>query len=148
MKLEDLRPTPGAVKSPKRVGRGYASGIGGHTSSRGHKGQKSRSGGKVRPGFEGGQMPLVRRIPKRGFTNFNSKVFNILNLSDLDRLFEANEEVTLKVLIERKIIKNVRSGVKVLGNGEITKPLIVKVNAISKSAKEKIENAGGKVEVI
>ncbi len=148
MKLEDLRPTPGAVKSPKRVGRGYASGIGGHTSSRGHKGQKSRSGGKVRPGFEGGQMPLVRRIPKRGFTNFNSKVFNILNLSDLDRLFEANEEVTLKVLIERRIIKNVRSGVKVLGNGEITKPLIVKVNAISKSAKEKIENAGGKVEVI
>jgi large subunit ribosomal protein L15 len=148
MKLEDLRPTPGAVKSPKRVGRGYASGIGGHTSSRGHKGQKSRSGGKVRPGFEGGQMPLVRRIPKRGFTNFNSKVFNILNLSDLDRLFEANDEVTLKVLIERKIIKNVRSGVKILGNGEISKPLIVKVNAISKSAKEKIENAGGKVEVI
>jgi large subunit ribosomal protein L15 len=148
MKLEDLRPTPGAVKSPKRVGRGYASGIGGHTSSRGHKGQKSRSGGKVRPGFEGGQMPLVRRIPKRGFTNFNSKVFNILNLSDLDKLFEANEEVSLKVLIERKIVKNVRDGIKILGNGEITKPLIVKVDAISKSAKEKIENAGGKVEVI
>ncbi len=148
MKLEELKPSPGAMKSPKRLGRGYASGIGGHTSSRGHKGQKSRSGGKVRPGFEGGQMPLVRRIPKRGFTSFNHKVYNILNLSDLDRLFDANEEVTIEVLLKRGIIKKIRSGIKILGNGEITKPLTLKVNAISKSAKEKIENSGGKVEVI
>jgi large subunit ribosomal protein L15 len=148
MKLNELKPSTGAFKSPKRVGRGYASGIGGHTSSRGHKGQKSRSGGKVRPGFEGGQMPLVRRIPKKGFTNFNHKEFNILNLSDLDRLFKENEEVSMEVLLKRGIIKSIKSGIKILGNGEITKPLTLRVNAISKSAKEKVENIGGKVEVI
>ncbi len=148
MKLEELKPSAGAFKSRKRVGRGYASGIGGHTSSRGHKGQKSRSGGKVRPGFEGGQMPLVRRIPKKGFTNFSHKVFNILNLSDLERLFDANEEVTIELLLKKRVIKSVKNGVKILGNGEITKPLTLKVNAISKSAKEKVEKAGGKVEVI
>ncbi|PLV60212.1 50S ribosomal protein L15 [Thermotoga sp. KOL6] len=147
MRLEDLKPTPGAMKKRKRVGRGPGSGHG-KTSGKGHKGQKARGTGKVHLWFEGGQTPLQRRLPKRGFKNINKKVYAVVNVGVLEEKFEANEEVTPEKLIERKIVKDVKDGIKILGDGEITKPLIVKAHAFSKSAIEKIESAGGKAEVI
>lgn len=145
MKLSDLSPIPGSKKKNKRVGRGSGSGHG-KTSCRGHKGQKSRSGGGTRIGFEGGQMPLHRRLPKRGFTNIFRKQYGIVNLAALDRL--SDSEVTPEILIEKGLIKDIKDGIKVLGDGEIKKPLTVMAHAFSSSAKEKIIKAGGKIEVI
>ena len=147
MRLEDLRPTPGSMKKRKRGGRGPGSGHG-KTSGRGHKGQKARGTGKVHPWFEGGQTPLQRRLPKRGFKNINKKVYAVVNVKVLEEKFEANEEVTPAKLLERKIVKDMKDGIKILGDGELTKPLIVKAHAFSKSALEKIESVGGKAEVI
>ncbi len=146
MKLHELKPVEGSRKSPKRVGRGPGSGLG-KTSGRGQKGQKSRSGGGVRPGFEGGQMPLSRRLPKRGFTNIFAKVYAEVNLSKLEA-FDNDTVVTPELLVEKGIIKKVNDGVKILGNGNLTKKLTVKATKFSKSAQEKIEAVGGKVEVI
>ena len=146
MDLSNLKPNEGAVSERSRVGRGHASGNG-KTAGRGHKGQKARSGGSTRLGFEGGQMPLYRRIPKRGFKNYNYKEIIGINVSKLD-VFENGTEVTVETLIEAGIIKNPRDGVKILGDGELTKKLTVKVNAFSKSAEEKITAAGGTCEVI
>jgi len=144
MKLNDLKPLHSKEK-PWRVGRGIGSGNG-KTSGRGHKGQLSRSGGGVRVGFEGGQMPLVRRIPKRGFVNIFKKEYSLVNLKDLED-FEAGTVITPELLRESGKIKKIKDGVKILGEGKITKPLIVRVNAVSQSARAKIEAAGGKVEV-
>lgn len=146
MDLASLKPEEGSVRKRFRVGRGHASGNG-KTSGRGQKGQKSRSGGLPRPGFEGGQMPLYRRIPKRGFTNYNHLEIIGINVSELD-VFEDGTEVTVDELIKVGIVKNPRDGVKILGDGELNKKLVVKVNAFSVSAKEKIEAAGGTCEVI
>ncbi len=149
MKLNDLRPAKGGgVKARKRLGRGTASGQG-KTAGRGQDGQKSRSGGGVRPGFEGGQMPLFRRLPKRGFTNIFRKEWNVINLSDLEK-FEAGATVDIQALIESGRIKKskVDTPLKVLGNGSLDKAVTVKAQAFSASAKEKIEALGGKVEVI
>ena len=147
MKLHELRPSEGAFKSSKRVGRGTGSGLG-KTSGKGHKGQNARSGGGVRPGFEGGQLPLFRRLPKRGFSNAMFKVeYATINVSDLDK-FEEGAVVTPELLKEMGILKKQLSGVKVLGNGELTKKLTVKAHKFSNSAKEKIESKGGKAEVI
>lgn len=145
MKLSDLAPAPGSRKKRKRVGRGVGSGHG-KTSCRGHKGQKARSGGGPKPGFEGGQMPLHRRLPKRGFTNVFQKRYAIINVGSLNELSESL--VTPEVLKEKGLIKNIRDGVKILGEGEIIKPLTVKAHAFSASAKEKILKAGGSVEII
>ena len=147
MRLEDLKPTPGAVRERKRVGRGPGSGLG-KTSGRGHKGQKSRGKSKVEPWFEGGQTPLQRRLPKRGFKNFAKKYYAVVNIRTLEEKFNEGEEVTPEVLLEKGIIKKLLDGVKILGDGELTKPLKVKAHAFSKSAKEKIEKVGGKAEVI
>lgn len=146
MKLHELKPAEGSRKKRKRVGRGTSSGWG-KTAGRGHKGQKARSGGGVRPGFEGGQNPLYRRLPKRGFTNPNRKEFAVVNLDALNR-FEANTEVTPEVLLETGVISSLKDGVKILGNGELTVALNVKANKFSQTAVEKIEAAGGKTEVI
>ncbi len=146
MKLHELAPAPGSKKVRTRVGRGLGSGLG-KTSGRGHKGQNSRSGGGVRTGFEGGQMPLYRRLPKRGFTNIFGKEYAEVNVADLNR-FEDGSEVTPVSLIEAGILKNVRDGVRILGNGEVTKKLTVIANGFTKSAEAKITAAGGKVEVI
>ena len=147
MELSNLRPAEGSKHSDAfRRGRGHGSGNG-KTAGKGHKGQKARSGGGVRPGFEGGQMPLYRRIPKRGFKCRNSKEIVGINLSALER-FEDGAEVSVEALIEAGIVINPRDGVKILGNGELTKKLNVKANAFSASAKEKIEALGGKAEVI
>ena len=146
MKLHELKPAEGAVKSRKRLGRGTATGQG-KTAGRGQKGQKSRSGGGVRLGFEGGQTPLFRRLPKRGFTNINRKDYAVINLDVLNR-FEDGTEVTPTTLIEAGIVKNEKSGIKVLGNGELTKKLTVKAAKFSESAKSAIEAAGGSAEVI
>jgi large subunit ribosomal protein L15 len=146
MKLHELKPAKGAVRNRKRLGRGTASGQG-ETSGRGHNGQNSRSGGGTRPGFEGGQMPLYRRLPKRGFTNIFKKVWSIVNIEDLNR-FEDNTEITPAILLENGLIKKLNEGVKILGNGELEKKLTVKANQFTKSAQEKIEAAGGKAEVI
>ena len=146
MKLHELRAVPGATKAPKRKGRGTATGQG-KTAGRGMNGQKSRSGGGVRPGFEGGQMPLYRRIPKRGFTNINSKEIVGINVSALER-FENDSVVSVETLLETGVIKNPQDGVKILGNGELTKKLVVKANAFSEGAKAKIEAVGGTCEVI
>lgn len=146
MNLSELKPAAGSTHSANfRVGRGHGSGNG-KTAGKGHKGQKARSGAP-RPGFEGGQMPLYRRIPKRGFKCRNSKEIVGINLSALER-FEDGAEVSVEALIEAGIVKNPRDGVKILGNGELTKKLNVKANAFSASAKEKIEALGGKAEVI
>ena len=146
MELSNLRPAEGSKQSDNfRRGRGHGSGNG-KTAGKGHKGQKARSGAP-RPGFEGGQMPLYRRIPKRGFTNRNSLEIVGINVDALNR-FENDTEVTVATLVEAGIIKNPRDGVKILGNGELTKKLTVKVNACSAGAKEKIEALGGTVEVI
>lgn len=146
MNLSTLKPAEGSKHSTNfRVGRGHGSGNG-KTAGKGHKGQKARSG-SPRPGFEGGQMPLYRRIPKRGFTCINHKDIVAINVSVLD-CFEDGAEVTVDTLVECGIVKNPRDGVKILGNGELTKKLTVKANAFSKSAVEKIEALGGKAEVI
>ena len=146
MELSNLRPADGSKQSDNfRRGRGHGSGNG-KTAGKGHKGQKARSGAP-RPGFEGGQMPLYRRIPKRGFKNRNTLEIVSINVSDLER-FEAGATVDVAALVEAGVIKNPRDGVKILGNGEISKKLDVKVNAYSASAKEKIEAAGGSAEVI
>ena len=146
MDLSNLRPADGAKQSDNfRRGRGHGSGNG-KTAGKGHKGQKARSGAP-RPGFEGGQMPLYRRIPKRGFTNRNSKTIVGINVSALE-VFDNDAVVSVETLIEQGIVKNPRDGVKILGNGELTKKLTVQANAFSASAKEKIEALGGKAEVI
>ena len=148
MRLGELSPAIGATTSKKRLGRGIGSGLG-KTSGKGHKGQWARSGGGVRPGFEGGQMPLIRRIPKRGFNNHFRKTYSIVNLSVLES-FDANSVVDMEVLFEKGLIKVVKdcAGLKVLGNGTLTKALTVKAERFSASAKEAIEKAGGKAEQI
>ena len=146
MKLHELAPAAGATKAPKRIGRGTGSGTG-KTSARGQKGQKSRSGGGVRPGFEGGQMPLARRLPKRGFTNIFAKEYATVNVSALEAL-EDGTEITVEFLKEQGVIKKALDGLKVLGDGELTKKLSVKAVKFTKSAEEKIKNAGGTAEVI
>ena len=147
MKLHELNPSEGAFKTRKRVGRGPGSGLG-KTSGKGHKGQNARSGGGVRPGFEGGQLPLFRRLPKRGFSNAMFKTeYATINVSDLEK-FEDGAVVTPELLKEMGILKKQLAGVKVLGNGELTKKLTVKAHKFSSSAIEKIEAIGGKAEVI
>ncbi len=148
MRLGNLSPAEGAVTSRKRLGRGIGSGLG-KTSGKGHKGQWARSGGGVRPGFEGGQMPLIRRVPKRGFNNHFRKVYSIVNLSVLEN-FDANSVVDMEALNAKGLIKVLKNsvGLKVLGNGTLSKALTVKASAFSASAKEAIEKAGGKIEQI
>ena len=147
MKLHELSPAPGSTSERKRIGRGPASGQG-KTAGKGHKGQKARAGRGMRAGFEGGQMPLQRRIPKRGFVNIFAKEIAIVNLSAIDEKFADGAVVDIEALIEAGLVKKALDGVKVLGNGEISKKLTVKANAFSESAKAKIEAAGGKAEVI
>ena len=144
MKLHELSPVDGSKKSVKRIGRGHGSGWG-KTSGKGHKGQKARSGGSIRPGFEGGQMPLQRRVPKRGFNNIFRTEYAVVNVAALEERFEANAVVDVESLKACGLVRKELDGVKVLANGEITKALTVKVNAISESAKAKIEAAGGTV---
>ncbi len=146
MKLNELKAPPGANKRTKRVGRGPGSGRG-KTSTRGHKGQKARSGGGVRPGFEGGQMPLQRRVPKRGFTNIFKKEYAIVNVKDLN-VFENDSEITPEVLLETGMISKLLCGVKLLGDGELQKKLTIKVHKVSGQAEEKVKAQGGRVEVI
>jgi large subunit ribosomal protein L15 len=146
MKLHELSPAAGSAKSVYRKGRGPASGNG-KTAGKGHKGQNARTGGGVRPGFEGGQIPLYRRLPKRGFHNVFAKHYTIVNVDALN-VFEDGSVVSADTLIENGIINNVYDGIKILGNGEISKKLTVKASIFSASAKEKIEAAGGKIEVI
>ena len=146
MNLNELQPAKGSKFSRKRLGRGIGSGTG-KTSGKGHKGQNARSGGGVRPGFEGGQMPLYRRLPKRGFKNIFAKQYVTINVEALEKL-EDGTEVTAQVLKDNGIISKTLDGVKILGRGELTKKLNVKVAKFSESAKEKIEKAGGKAEVI
>ena len=148
MKLHELSPAPGSTKSAWRKGRGVGSGNG-KTAGRGHKGQNARTGGGVRPGFEGGQIPLYRRLPKRGFANsLFKKEYAIINLETLDKLFNDGDAVSMETLLEKGVIRKELNGLKVLGRGEITKKLTVKAAIFSASAKEKIEAAGGKAEVI
>ena len=146
MKLQDLQPALGSTKKAYRKGRGAGSGNG-KTAGRGHKGQWARSGGGVRPGFEGGQVPLARRLPKRGFHNIFGTTYAPVNVSALER-FDNGTEVTTELLLETGVISKALDGVKILGSGELTKSLTVKAAAFSASAKEKIEKAGGKAEVI
>ncbi|MDO5125137.1 MAG: 50S ribosomal protein L15 [Ruminococcus sp.] len=146
MKLHELSPNPGATKEVKRKGRGHGSGNG-KTAGKGHKGQNARSGGGVRPGFEGGQTSLARRIPKRGFNNIFATKYAIVNVADLDRFVDGTV-VDTELLIASGLVKKELDGVKVLGNGELTKNLTVKATAFSAAAKEKIEKAGGKAEVM
>ena len=145
MKLSDLAPAPGSRKKRKRVGRGPGSGHG-KTSCRGHKGQKSRSGGGTKPGFEGGQMPLQRRLPKRGFTNIFAKNYTIVNVGELDSLNES--DITPELLKEKGVIKKFNDGVKVLGGGEVSRAINIKAHAFSASAAEKIAAAKGSTETI
>ncbi|MEZ7873280.1 MAG: 50S ribosomal protein L15 [Eubacteriales bacterium] len=146
MKLHELKPAIGSTTAPKRLGRGVGSGLG-KTSGKGHKGAKARSGGGKGPGFEGGQMPLYRRIPKSGFTNIFAKEYATINLSELER-FEDGTTVTVALLKQHGLVKQIKDGVKVLGGGELTKKLTVQVDRFTASAKEKIEALGGKAEVI
>ncbi|NLY54618.1 MAG: 50S ribosomal protein L15 [Firmicutes bacterium] len=147
MNLSELKPAPGSTKGRKRVGRGTGSGHG-KTSGRGSNGQNARSGGGVRPGFEGGQLPLQRRVPKRGFSNARYKTeYAVVNIGDLER-FEAGSVVNVEALRKAGLVKALKDGVKVLGEGELTKNLLVQANAFSKSAEEKITAAGGKAEVV
>ncbi len=145
MQIQDLSPIPGSTHVDKRKGRGHATGNG-KTAGRGHKGQKARSGGGVRIGFEGGQMPLARRLPKRGFNNIFGTTYVPVNVSVLER-FEAGTEVTEELLLETGIVSKLGDGVKILGNGELTKKLTVEAAKFTESAKEKIEAVGGKAEV-
>jgi large subunit ribosomal protein L15 len=146
MKLHELSPAAGSTRDVKRIGRGHGSGNG-KTAGKGHKGQKARAGRGMRAGFEGGQMPLMRRIPKRGFNNIFAKTIVSVNVSALD-VFEKGAVVDADAMIQQGLIKKAYDGVKILGNGELTKALTVKASAFSASAKEKIEAAGGKAEVI
>jgi len=146
MDLSNLKPAAGSTKNRKRIGRGPGSGTG-KTSGKGHKGQNARSGGGVKPGFEGGQMPLQRRLPKRGFTSLNKKVYALVNLRDLDA-FEAGAVVDIESLGKAGLISGVKDGVKILADGDISKALTVQAHKFSKSAAEKIEAAGGKAEVL
>lgn len=147
MDLSNLKPAIGSTKTRKRIGRGAGSGTG-KTAGKGHKGQKARSGGSVKPGFEGGQMPLQRRLPKRGFTPLAKKVYALVNLSDLQDRFESGSEVDLEALGKAGLVTKMLDGIKVLGGGSLDKALTVKAHKFSKAAKEKIEAAGGTVEVI
>lgn len=146
MKLHELKPAPGSRFSRKRVGRGYGSGLG-KTSGRGQKGQKARSGGNVRPGFEGGQMPMLRALPKRGFKNPTRKTFSIVNVARLNQ-FENGTEVTPELLLEKRIIRKLNDGVKILGEGRLEAQLTVRAHKFSASARKAIEAAGGNAEVI
>ena len=146
MRIEEIRPAEGSRKKNKRVGRGIGSGHG-KTSCKGHKGQKARSGGPKGAGFEGGQMPLQRRVPKRGFTNNFSVTYSIINLGAIDKL-KGLDEITSEILLEKGMIKEIKNGLKVLGNGNIQRPVTVRASAFSSSAVKKIESAGGKAEVI
>lgn len=146
LELHNLRPAKGANRKSKRIGRGVGSGSG-KTAGRGHKGQKSRSGYSSRPGFEGGQMPLYRRLPKRGFTNIFAKRFVVLNVRDLNR-YEDGSTVSPEHLVESGYVKRMHDGLRILGNGELKKKLTVKAHHFSESARQKIEKAGGTVEVI
>jgi len=144
MQLHDLAPAPGSRKKPKRVGRGPGSGMG-KTSTRGHKGLKARSGGSVRPGFEGGQMPIYRRLPKRGFTNIFKKQYAVLNIKDLDR-FDDGAAIDMDVLRQVGLVKGKVDGAKLLGNGDTQKKFALKDILVSKTAREKIESVGGTIE--
>ncbi|OQB15638.1 MAG: 50S ribosomal protein L15 [Firmicutes bacterium ADurb.Bin193] len=146
MKLYELSPAVGSSKAPKRKGRGHASGNG-KTAGKGHKGQNARSGGGVRPGFEGGQMPLYRRLPKRGFTNIFAKKYVEVNVEELNR-FDTGTEITAEVLKDSGVISKINDGIVILGRGELEKGLTVKAKRFTKTAEEKITKAGGKVEVI
>jgi len=146
MNLGDLRAPEGASKNRKRLGRGSGSGHG-KTSGRGHKGQRARSGGRGKTGFEGGQMPLQRRVPKRGFTNIFRKEYAIVNLSDLER-FDKGSTVDVSSLVEACLVNKLLAGVKLLADGDINKPLTIKVHKFSQAAKEKVEAAGGRIEVV
>ncbi len=147
MDLKDIVPTVGSRKKEKILGRGRSSGHG-KTSTRGMNGQGSRKSGNVRPGFEGGQMPIYRRLPKRGFKNFNQKIYIGVNVGKLNEIFGEKSEISPEVLIKKGIIKKTQDGIKILGDGMVTKPLVVKAHAFSAMAKQKIEAAGGKIEVI
>ena len=147
MKLSELRPAPGAKHAKKRLGRGVGSGLG-KTSGKGHKGQKARSGGGKGPYFEGGQTPLQRRMPKRGFTNIFKKEYVVLNVEALEAKFDAGATVDTQALVMSGLVSNLRDGVRILGRGEITKALDVKAKGFSKTAEEKIKAAGGSIEVI
>ena len=146
MDLSNLKPAIGSTKNRKRVGRGPGSGLG-KTSGKGHKGQNARSGGGVKPGFEGGQMPLQRRLPKRGFAAMSKKVYTLVKVRDLE-LFEENSVIDLEALGKAGLVDRLQDGVKILGDGELTKSLTVKAHKFSKSAVQKIEAAGGKIEVL
>lgn len=146
MNMQDIKPAEGSRKKSKRVGRGIGSGHG-KTSCKGHKGQKARSGGQRRPGFEGGQMPLQRRLPKRGFKNIFAIEYSIISVDKINNLKELNI-ITPEILVEKGIIKDIKNGLKVLGGGQIKRPVTVKAAAFSASAAEKIAAAGGKAEVI
>lgn len=146
MNLGELRAPEGASKNRKRLGRGSGSGHG-KTSGRGHKGQRARSGGRGKTGFEGGQMPLQRRLPKRGFTNIFRKEYSIVNLSDLEQ-FVKDSTVDVPALVEAGLVKKMEAGVKLLADGDIKKPLTIKVHKFSQAAKEKVEAAGGRIEVV
>lgn len=146
MNLNELKPVAGATHAKKRVGRGIGSGMG-KTATRGHKGQNARSGGGVRPGYEGGQTQLYKRLPKRGFTNINRKEYAVVNLGDINDLFEAGAVVDLAALKQAGLVKKEHEGVKILSNGELSKALTVKAAKFSKAAEEKIKAVGGTVEV-
>jgi len=146
MDLSQLKPAPGSTKNKKRIGRGPGSGTG-KTSGKGHKGQKARSGGSVKPGFEGGQMPLQRRLPKRGFTSINKKDYNLINLRDLD-CFDADTTISLELYGKAGLVKKMKDGIKILADGELSRALTVQAHKFSRAAVEKIEAAGGKAEVI
>ena len=146
MKLNDLSPASGSRKNRKRVGRGPGSGHG-KTSCKGHKGQKARAGGNIGPGFEGGQMPLHRRLPKRGFTNHFKKIYDLINIYDLDRC-DSDSVVDIEKLKELGFYKGAKDGIKLLGKGELSHPVDIRVNKASKEAVKKIEAAGGKIELI
>lgn len=146
MDLSNLKPAIGSTKNRKRLGRGPGSGLG-KTSGKGHKGQNSRSGGGVKPGFEGGQMPLQRRLPKRGFTSLSKKEYALVKVSDLE-LFEEKSVIDLEALGKAGLVSRLKDGAKILGDGELTKSLTVKAHKFSKSAVQKIEAAGGKIEVL
>ena len=146
MDLSNLKPAPGSTKNRKRIGRGPGSGTG-KTSGKGHKGQNARSGGGVKPGFEGGQMPLQRRLPKRGFTSLNKKVYALVNLRELE-VFEAGSVVDVEALMQAGLVGGIKDGVKILADGDLGKSLTVHAHKFSKSATAKIEAAGGKIEVL
>lgn len=147
MKLHELSPAVGATKEVKRIGRGHGSGHG-KTAGKGHKGQWARSGGGVKPGFEGGQTKLVMRIPKRGFNNIFATEYATVNVSDLESRFESGAEIDAQALVESGLVKKLYDGVKILGNGELTKSFTVKASKFTAAAAEKIEKAGGKAEVV